>query len=157
VPCPRCNGTAIDPEHSVADSIDGVAYLEPCMLCQYPNEPHPPSGCRHCGLAEQGHFQRWTRDAHWHFWAAPTLEQIKQRMWSRRTARLNAAPPKYHATTRYTGTPGDPEDEGYALCADCGTDACPQYQRIQTRRAISLTDPTAQYSTGPWGSSPHPF
>ncbi|MET8571867.1 hypothetical protein [Streptomyces sp. NPDC004783] len=78
-------------------------------------------------------------------------------MQGRRHARLNAAPPKYHATTRYSGTPGNPEDEGYALCADCGTDACPQYQRIQTHLSASMTAPNALPSGG-WGSTtPLPF
>jgi hypothetical protein len=143
--CPCCNNTGIDPKHP------GVEHS--CTLCQYHNEPHPPSGCRWCGLGQREHFQRWHRNAKWHFWTPPTREQIKQRMQARRTARLNAAPPVYHATTRYSGTPGDPEDEGTALCADCGTDACPQYQRIQTRLALSATDPAAQTNTGPWGSS----
>ena len=129
--CPRCNGTAIDPEHSATDGIDGVAYLEPCALCQYPNEPHPPSGCRWCGLGERGHAQQWKPPAGWHKWTPPTLEQIKQRMWSRRTARLNAEPAKYHARTGWaadhTGESADP------YCADCKIDGCPRWARIPAR------------------------
>lgn len=34
--CARCHGTAIDPEHSASDGIDGPAYLEPCAQCQQP-------------------------------------------------------------------------------------------------------------------------
>ncbi|MFI1226050.1 MULTISPECIES: hypothetical protein [Streptomyces] len=80
-------------------------------------------------------------------------------MRSRRAARLNAPPVRYHAITRYSGTAGDPEDEGYALCSDCGTDDCAQYQRIQARRARHLTNPSAQ-AHGPagWGIDRHwPF
>jgi hypothetical protein len=79
-----------------------------------------------------------------HTWERPTNAQILARMKARRSARLNAEPPKYHATTIWTGTAGNPDDEGYALCADCRSDACPQYQRIQTRLAIHMTDPAAQ-------------
>jgi len=34
IPCDRCKGTGVDPEHSAADGIDGPAYLEPCSACQ---------------------------------------------------------------------------------------------------------------------------
>lgn len=40
--CPRCNGTAIDPEHSAADGIDGPAYLEPCIGCTPAPDPVEP-------------------------------------------------------------------------------------------------------------------
>ena len=116
-----------------------------------------PNGCRICGLDERGHARRWSKSVGWHQWTPPTQAQIKRRMQDRRTARLTAEPPKYHAATRYTGSAGDPEDEGEALCADCGTPACAQYQRIQTRRAIHLTDPAAR-GTGSWGGNPNwPF
>lgn len=111
-----------------------------------------PNGCRYCGIGDRGHMGRWTKSAGWHQWTPPTQQQIKQRMQARHAARLNAPPPKYHATTRWTGTSSDPDDEGYDLCADCGTQDCPQYQRIQTRRAKHSTGPAAQYSSGPWNS-----
>ena len=44
-----------------------------------------PSGCRHCGVPEREHMQRWTKDAGWHRWEQPTQEQIKARMHARRT------------------------------------------------------------------------
>lgn len=44
-----------------------------------------PSGCRHCGIAERTHFQRWTTAAGWHVWVAPTADQTKARMLARRT------------------------------------------------------------------------
>lgn len=121
-------------------------------------QPQPPFGCRRCGTEQRKHGRRWTASVGLHAWEQPTSAQIFARMKARRTARLNASPPKYHATTRYTGTSGDPDDEGYALCADCNTDACPQYQRIQYRLAISLTDPTAHNISGRWGgNASHPF
>ncbi|WP_214317075.1 hypothetical protein [Nonomuraea sediminis] len=43
-----------------------------------------PSGCRWCGIAQLGHFQRWTRLAGWHGWTPPTQDQIKERMKARR-------------------------------------------------------------------------
>jgi hypothetical protein len=51
----------------------------------------PPGGCRHCGLEKHGHFQRWTSEARWHGWTAPTDVQRLARMRARRTARLDAA------------------------------------------------------------------
>ncbi|TDB86286.1 hypothetical protein E1264_18510 [Actinomadura sp. KC216] len=48
----------------------------------------PPSGCRHCGLPERGHGQRWTEDAGWHTWTQPTDAQTKQRMLARRADRI---------------------------------------------------------------------
>jgi hypothetical protein len=93
-----------------------------------------------------------------HAWERPTNAQIIARMKTRRDVRLTTSPPKHHAATRYSGTAGDPEDEGYALCADCGTDACAQYQRIQIRIAASRTEPAVQIgSGGGWGANAHPF
>ena len=43
-----------------------------------------PSGCRHCGVPEREHMQRWTTAAGWHQWAEPTQEQIAARMLARR-------------------------------------------------------------------------
>ena len=49
-----------------------------------------PSGGQHCGVERHDHCQRWTTDARWHKWAAPTQEQIKARMLARREQRLVA-------------------------------------------------------------------
>jgi hypothetical protein len=46
-----------------------------------------PSGCRHCGVEQRDHFQRWTPEAGWHGYTPPTQQQIKDRMNARRTAR----------------------------------------------------------------------
>jgi hypothetical protein len=43
-----------------------------------------PSACRHCGVERREHAQRWTEDAGWHVWTAPTQQQIKDRMKARR-------------------------------------------------------------------------
>jgi len=89
-----------------------------------------------------------------HSWERPTNAQILARMRARRAARLNAAPPKYHATTRWTGTPGDPEDPGYELCADCGTENCARYLRIQHHRAHALTGLATQRRGHGWNVNP---
>lgn len=47
-----------------------------------------PSGCQHCGVERQEHFQRWTTGAGWHKWTAPTQAQILARMKARRAERL---------------------------------------------------------------------
>lgn len=52
-----------------------------------------PSACRHCDRPRQEHFQRWTTEAGWHKWTAPTQEQILARMKARRAARLAARGP----------------------------------------------------------------
>jgi hypothetical protein len=116
--------------------------------------PTTPYGCAVCGTQHDHHGRRFDSETGMHSWVRPTERQIKQRMRARRTARLNAEPPTYHARTRYSGTPGDPEDEGYALCADCGTDDCPQYQRIQQRLARSMADPDVQHTANGWGTTP---
>jgi hypothetical protein len=43
-----------------------------------------PSGCAHCGIEQREHCQRWTVDAGWHGYNAPTQQQIKDRMNARR-------------------------------------------------------------------------
>lgn len=47
-----------------------------------------PSGCAHCGIEAREHMQRWHAQAGWHQWVAPTQEQIKARMLTRRAERL---------------------------------------------------------------------
>jgi hypothetical protein len=50
-----------------------------------------PSGCKHCGLPQRPHAQRWKPPVGWHQWEHPTQEQIKARMLDRRTARKAGA------------------------------------------------------------------
>lgn len=158
MPCQRCNGTAIDPEHSATDGIDGVAYLEPCAACQFPPEPVQPYGCAVCGDAQDHHGSQWDSTAGLHQWTRPSQLLIKQRMLARRAARLNAAPTQYHATTAWaadhTGESADP------YCADCKTDSCPRWSRIQTRldRIRWGIDHPTKHSLdalgGGWGAGP---
>ena len=57
-----------------------------------------PSGCRYCGVDQRDHMQRWTPPSKggpgWHQWTAPTQEQIKTRMITRRTTRLIPGEPR---------------------------------------------------------------
>jgi hypothetical protein len=46
-----------------------------------------PNGCRHCGIPEREHVQRWKPAVGWHKWAAPTDSQRLQRMRARGVAR----------------------------------------------------------------------
>lgn len=46
-----------------------------------------PSACRHCGISEREHAQRWKPPAGWHRWEPPTTHQIKRRMQIRRDLR----------------------------------------------------------------------
>ena len=91
----------------------------------------PLDGCRWCGITKHEHFQRWTRTAGWHAWGPLTQKQILARMLARRTARLNAEPAVYHATTGWA--PDHTGEEGIPFCADCKTDSCARWMRIQTR------------------------
>ena len=91
----------------------------------------PLDGCRWCGITKHEHYRRWSRTIGWHTWTRLTDRQILARMLARRNARLNAVPAVYHATTAWapdlTGESADP------YCADCKTDYCPRWTRIQTR------------------------
>ncbi|WP_432053720.1 hypothetical protein [Streptomyces sp. bgisy022] len=71
-------------------------------------------------------------------------------MQSRRAARLNAEPARYHATTGWaadhTGESGEP------YCADCKTDGCRPWMRIQDRLDRQRWGtPRNQGGTGGWG------
>jgi hypothetical protein len=87
-------------------------------------------GCARCGIDQRGHGVQASADGT-HTWQQPSQQQIKQRMCARRAARLLAEPPKYHATTAWaadqTGESGEP------YCADCKTDGCHRWARIETR------------------------
>ncbi|GGU62167.1 hypothetical protein [Streptomyces lavendofoliae] len=90
-----------------------------------------PYGCRWCGDEKRRHGKQWVPTIGLHSWHEPTQEQIKERMWCRRSIRLSLAPTQYHATTAWaadhTGESADP------YCADCKTDGCRPWQRIQDR------------------------
>ncbi|MET8746357.1 hypothetical protein [Streptomyces sp. NPDC004728] len=94
-----------------------------------------PNTCRHCGLDEREHMQRWKPTAGWHMWAPPTQKQILARMRARRAARLDAAPTNYHGataeSTEWSYVSDTPDTTEY--CADCGDAECPRWIRIQER------------------------
>ena len=65
-----------------------------------------PGGCRHCGLLEREHFQRWTTGAGWHRWTEPTDAQRLERMRARRDQNhTKKAAPEPTGTADHTATP----------------------------------------------------
>ena len=50
-----------------------------------------PNACRHCGVDEAEHMQRWKPPIGWHTWKQPTQEQIKARMQAQRTTWKDAS------------------------------------------------------------------
>ena len=47
-----------------------------------------PAGCRHCGIEYRApHGRRWTAEAGWHTWTAPTDVERLERMRARRDER----------------------------------------------------------------------
>lgn len=65
--------------------VDGHAARDAQAAVQRPSVE--PNACRHCGVAEREHYQRWTAEAQWHGWTAPTDAQRLARMRARREAR----------------------------------------------------------------------
>lgn len=119
-----------------------------------------PYGCRWCGVEQRHHDRRWAVIIGVHPWMEPTQDAIKERMLRRLDARLNPEPPVFHATTGWaadhTGESADP------FCADCKTDGCPRWTRIQTRldqQRWGLPRRTRRsWKSGGWGGSePLPF
>jgi len=113
-----------------------------------------PYGCRWCGTQKDHHGRRYKMPVDMHSWEAPDTWLILLRMHRRRAARLNAEPPKYHATTGWA--PDSTGEEGIPYCADCGSYACRQWIRIQDRldrRRWQLAE--QEYGTpGVWGGEP---
>lgn len=111
-----------------------------------------PYGCRWCGDERHHHGSQWAPIIGMHRWLEPSQAMVLERMTRRHNARLNAEPPKYHATTAWaadhTGESADP------YCADCKTDSCPRWLRIQDRRARSRWDAIpklVQAGSSGWG------
>lgn len=48
----------------------------------------PPNGCRHCGVTQRGHGQRWVPGIGRHVFTQPTDTQRLARMYARRAIRL---------------------------------------------------------------------
>ncbi|MEU0836097.1 hypothetical protein [Streptomyces sp. NPDC005969] len=94
-----------------------------------------PNSCQHCGVDEREHMRRWKPAVGWHAWTPPTQDQIKARMLARRTARLDAPAPQYHATTaehlEWSYASDTPMPSEY--CADCGDPECARWIRTQER------------------------
>lgn len=117
-----------------------------------------PYGCRWCGVQQRHHGRRYKLPVGMHAWEAPWPQVILMRMRRRHTARLNVEPIKYHATTGWsadeTGESGEP------YCADCKTDGCRLWMRIQTRldqRRMELdgiNPKRRSKKAGGWGDSP---
>ncbi|MGW2725524.1 hypothetical protein [Streptomyces sp. NPDC001492] len=123
-----------------------------------------PYGCRWCGVQKTAHGRRWNAIVEMHSWVEPSQAMILERMRRRRDARLNAAPPVFHAATAWVpdldGESADP------YCADCTTLVCPRWSRIQTRldqhryglpRRIRRSRKTRATAGGWGGGEPWPF
>ncbi len=93
------------------------------------HRPPTPYGCRWCGAAKRSHGHRWVASAGLHTWDRPTNAQILARMQARRRTRLNAEPAKYHATTAWAAD--HTGEEGIPYCADCKTETCWRWVRVQ--------------------------
>lgn len=125
-----------------------------------PEPQTSPNGCRICGLGPRSHARQWKPPASWHPYEPPTESLIKLRMLARRQARLNAGPPIHHAATAWAPDPGGESAEPY--CADCGSTACPRWNRIHDRLHLQRQGlrrwPRRSTPTGPWGGDqPWPF
>ncbi|WP_448333546.1 hypothetical protein [Streptomyces sp. DSM 41534] len=94
--------------------------------------PEPaPYGCSWCGTERQRHGRRWTPIIGVHQWQQPSQDKIKERMLRRRADRLAAEPTRYHATTAWEADAFG--EDGIPHCADCKTDTCRPWMRIQDR------------------------
>ncbi|MFJ8929253.1 hypothetical protein ACIRLA_22010 [Streptomyces sp. NPDC102364] len=117
----------------------------------------PLDGCRYCWLiTKHDHFQRWApQPIGWHTWTPLEQPQIKARMFARRAARLAAEPVKYHATTAWA--PDATGESGEPYCADCKTDGCCRWLRIQDRldrQRWGIPGKTRARSSGWGGDAP---
>ena len=55
-----------------------------------------PSGCRHCGVDQREHMQRWKPAVGWHVWTEPTWAQRRERILGGRAADIAAALDRAH-------------------------------------------------------------
>lgn len=90
-----------------------------------------PYGCSWCGDERHHHGNQWAPIIGAHQWLQPSQAQIKERMVRRRADRLAAEPAKYHAATAWEADLAG--EEGVPYCADCKTDTCRRWMRIQAR------------------------
>jgi hypothetical protein len=110
-----------------------------------------PYGCADCGIARDRHGRQFLLGEGGHQWRAPDDTVIKQRMLARRHARLTREQPKYHAVTAWA--PDATGESGEPYCADCKTDTCRRWLRIQDRRDRSRWDaiPKLTLAYASWG------
>ncbi|MFH9812487.1 hypothetical protein ACH4NO_18065 [Streptomyces olivaceus] len=91
----------------------------------------PPFGCSWCGDEQHHHGSQWAPIIGMHQWMQPSQAMILERMRRRRANRLNAEPAQYHAVTAWADDGSGESADPY--CADCKTDGCRQWIRIQAR------------------------
>ena len=90
-----------------------------------------PYGCRWCGTERHRHGRRWFAVIGMHQWMEPNQAMILERMTRRLEMRLNPETPKYHAITGWAAD--HTGEEGIPYCADCKTDSCRRWIRIQSK------------------------
>lgn len=90
-----------------------------------------PYGCAWCGDEPHHHGSQWAPIIGMHQWMQPSQAAILERMRRRRTNRLSAGPTLHHADTAWAADLTG--EEGIPYCADCKTDTCRRWTRIQTR------------------------
>lgn len=115
----------------------------------------PPYGCSWCGDERHHHGSQWAPIVGLHQWMEPSQAMILERMRRRRAARLDAESAKYHAATGWAADLSGESADPY--CADCKTDGCRQWMRIQFRldnRRMELdgiNPKRRSKKTGGWG------
>jgi hypothetical protein len=100
-----------------------------------------------------------------HPWLEPEQAMVLERMLRRRDARANSEPARHHAVTAWA--PDHTGEEGIPFCADCGTESCRPWTRIQTRldqqrfglpRRVRRSRKALANAGGGWGGDqPWPF
>lgn len=126
----------------------------------------PPYGCAWCGEEQHHHGRQWAPIVGMHSWMRPSQPMILERMRYRRSQRLTAVPARYHATTAWAASSDGESGEPY--CADCKTDGCHRWARIQVRldqQRYGLPRRTRRRrkngsgsdGTGSWGGQSWPF
>lgn len=115
-----------------------------------------PYGCSLCGDEQFHHGDQWAPLIGLHTWQEPPLAVVLARMKYRHAARLAAEPAKYHAVTGWS--PDRTGEEGIPYCADCKTDGCRPWMRVQDRldrQRWQLSGmPHGSVPSGGWGGEP---
>ncbi|MFG3244145.1 hypothetical protein [Streptomyces sp. NPDC048157] len=98
-----------------------------------------PNSCRHCGLDEREHMQRWKPTASWHTWTPPTQDKILARMRARRAA------PEGELTM-----PDTLAHEVTVDCFDVQLDNGENLKDLAVGDYLDLTEPAAGVQVGLW-------